>query len=158
MSISTDSENTDDTDSYCLKGFVLSVPGKWAKEGGASPINTAHEYREGANPKALCGPWGGMWAAERNSLVQTLCPERQKQGEDKALTLPNNSSHPVNTKIVTKHCTPNDPSVNHQQATTLSSWTVRLEESKRCRTDGGSWNAGGGNYSGEAKPSHPLLV
>lgn len=50
----------------------------------------------------------GWYVAGREKFLGTNFMYRKKQGEDKALTLPNNSLHPVNTKAVTKHlhCAP----------------------------------------------------
>ena len=62
------------------------------------------------------------------------------EGEDKALTLPSNSSHPLNTRTVTKG-TPHDPSLKTQPSR-WSSWTFRTEGNPECcrtEAENGMW-------------------
>lgn len=54
---------------------------------------------------------------------------------------------------------PMTPHWRLNQPTALSSWTFRTEGNpKCCRTNGGNWNVGRGNYSEEAKRSCLLLA
>lgn len=76
---------------------------------------------------------------QREKFLGTNFMSLKTEGEDKALTLPNKSSHFFNTRTVTKSpLIPNDPPVNHQQATCTFQSDLQLKKSKYCRTNGGN--------------------
>lgn len=62
---------------------------------------------------------------DRHFLEQTLCPWR-REGEDKALTLPSDSSHPLDTRTVAQSAPGHDPSLETQPSM-WSSWTFRTK-------------------------------
>lgn len=117
----------------------------------SSQINLLHEHRAGQSKGKGLGSGWYLGGKERNFMSLKM---EARWGQD---TLPSNSSHPSNTRTITRS-TPNDPSLNHQPANFTFQLDLRTKEVQMWQNWWWNWNAGRGNYSEEAKTSWPLLA